>query len=204
MRCTGRALTENIVMARVATTAPSPTEPSVEPSEITGLVKIDSCWFQWLRPATGDNGEDHNLDGEEVADEDRSDVDAQDGQQRDHGSEIVAAHGQPRRYRFTMYAPQLSLAPVRNVRLGATAVFPLDFAATIDIPVVEPMPGQPAVNMLGGEIRLSASAPISGSTREAYPCGTCRRGVARRPSRRRTLVDLWVSRSLMWINERQR
>jgi len=143
-------LTENIVMARVATTAPSPTEPSVEPSEITGLVKIDSCWFQWLRPATGDNGEDHNLDGEEVADEDRSDVDAQDGQQRDHGSEIVAAHGQPRRYRFTMYAPQLSLAPVRNVRLGATAVFPLDFAATIDIPVVEPMPGQPAVNMLGG------------------------------------------------------
>ena len=75
MRCTGEAMTENIVMASVATTAPSPTEPSVEPSEITGLVKIDSGWFQWLRPATGENGEDHNLDGEEDADE-------QDQQQR--------------------------------------------------------------------------------------------------------------------------
>lgn len=56
----------------------------------------------------------------------------------------------PRRYRFTMYAPQLSLSPVGNVRLGATAVFPLDFSAAIDTPLVEPMPGQPAVNLVGG------------------------------------------------------
>lgn len=70
---------------------------------------------------------------------------------RIHASQkLSAVEGNPRRYRFTMYAPQLSLAPVGNVKLGATVVFPLDFNATIDTPVVEPMPGQPAVNTVAG------------------------------------------------------
>lgn len=75
------------------------------------------------------------------------------GQQvlRIHASQKLSPmEGDPRRYRFTMYAPQLSLAPVGNVRLGATVVFPLDFSATIDTPLIEPMPGQPGVNLVGG------------------------------------------------------
>jgi hypothetical protein len=60
------------------------------------------------------------------------------GQQvlRIHASQkLKPVDGNPRRYRFTMYAPQLSLAPVGNVRLGATVIFPLDFNGTIDTPV---------------------------------------------------------------------
>lgn len=75
------------------------------------------------------------------------------GQQvlRIHASQrLLPVDGNPRRYQFTMYAPQLSLAPTGNVRLGATVVFPLDFTAAIDTPRVEPMPGQPAVNLVGG------------------------------------------------------
>ena len=49
-----------------------------------------------------------------------------------------------------MYAPQLRLAPVGNVRLGATVGFPLHFAGRVDTPLVEPMPGQPAANLVGG------------------------------------------------------
>lgn len=70
---------------------------------------------------------------------------------RIHASQkLTAVEGNPRRYTFVMYAPQLSLAPVGNVRLGATVVFPLDHTATVDTPVVEPMPGQPGVNLVGG------------------------------------------------------
>lgn len=70
---------------------------------------------------------------------------------RIHASQkLNPVDGNPRRYRFTMYAPQLSLAPVANVRLGATVIFPLDFNGSIDTPVVEPMPGQPPVNLIGG------------------------------------------------------
>lgn len=75
------------------------------------------------------------------------------GQQvlRIHASQkLNPVEGNPRRYRFTMYAPQLSLAPVSNVRLGATVIFPLDFNGTTDAPLVEPMPGQPPVNLIAG------------------------------------------------------
>jgi hypothetical protein len=70
---------------------------------------------------------------------------------RIHASQkLNPLEGNPRRYAFTMYAPQLSLAPAGNVRLGATVVFPLDHNATVDTPVVEPMPGQPAPNLIAG------------------------------------------------------
>lgn len=75
------------------------------------------------------------------------------GQQvlRIHASQkLNPVGGNPRRYQFVMYAPQLSLAPVGNVRLGATVIFPLDFQGAIDAPVVQSMPGQPAVNLVGG------------------------------------------------------
>ncbi len=88
------------------------------------------------------------------------------GQQvlRIHASQkLNPVDGNPRRYRFTMYAPQLSLAPVGNVRLGATVVFPLDINATIDPPVVEAMPGQPAVNLVGG-----GDAPVQLGLQKAY------------------------------------
>jgi len=88
------------------------------------------------------------------------------GQQvlRIHASQkLNPVEGDPRRYRFTMYAPQLSLAPVSNVRLGATVVFPLDFTGTIDPPLVEPMPGQPAVNLIAG-----GDNPVSIGGQRAY------------------------------------
>ncbi len=70
---------------------------------------------------------------------------------RIHASQkLLPVDGDPRRYSFTMYAPQLSLAPVSNVRLGATVVFPLDFHGAIAPPVIEPMPGQPAANLVSG------------------------------------------------------
>lgn len=70
---------------------------------------------------------------------------------RIHASQkLNPVEGDPRRYRFTMYAPQLSLAPAGNVRLGATVIFPLDFKGNIATPLVEQMPGQPAVNLIGG------------------------------------------------------
>lgn len=88
------------------------------------------------------------------------------GQQvlRIHASQkLNPIDGDPRRYRFTMYAPQLSLAPVGNVRLGATVVFPLDFAGRIDTPLVEPMPGQPAANLVGG-----GDTPVQLGLQQAY------------------------------------
>lgn len=88
------------------------------------------------------------------------------GQQvlRIHASQkLNPVDSNPRRYRFTMYAPQLSLAPVGNVRLGATVVFPLDFKAAIDPPLVEPMPGQPAVNLVGG-----SDAPVQLGLQTAF------------------------------------
>lgn len=56
----------------------------------------------------------------------------------------------PRAYTFVMYAPQLSLSPAGNVRLGATVVFPLDFEqkAVIATPIVEGLPGQPMPNLI--------------------------------------------------------
>lgn len=88
------------------------------------------------------------------------------GQQvlRIHASQkLHPVDGDPRRYRFTMYAPQLSLAPVGNVRLGATVVFPLDFTARIDTPIVEPMPGQPSANLVGG-----GETPVQVGLQQAY------------------------------------
>ena len=83
---------------------------------------------------------------------------------RIHASQkLNPVDGDPRRYRFIMYAPQLSLAPVGNVRLGATVVFPLDFNGTIDTPLVEPMPGQPGVNVVGG-----GETPIQVGLQQAY------------------------------------
>lgn len=70
------------------------------------------------------------------------------GQQvlRIHASQkLVPVDATNKRYQFTIYAPQLSLAPTGNVRLGVTVVFPMDFNATVDTPVVEALPGQPAV-----------------------------------------------------------
>lgn len=70
---------------------------------------------------------------------------------RIHASQkLLPVGSDPRRYQFTMYAPQLSLAPAGNVRLGATVIFPLDFGGTIEPPLVEAMPGQPAVNLVAG------------------------------------------------------
>lgn len=83
---------------------------------------------------------------------------------RIHASQKLSpVDGDPRRYRFTMYAPQLSLAPVGNVRLGATVIFPLDFNGTIETPLVEPMPGQPPVNLVGG-----GEAPVTVGLQRAY------------------------------------
>ncbi len=88
------------------------------------------------------------------------------GQQvlRIHASEkLVPADGDPRKYRFTMYAPQLSLAPVSNVRLGVTVVFPLDFAAAIEAPLVEALPNQPQANLAAG-----SDAPVSLGAQQAF------------------------------------
>lgn len=83
---------------------------------------------------------------------------------RIHASQkLNPVESNPRRYRFTMYAPQLSLAPVSNVRLGATVVFPLGFNGTIDPPLVEAMPGQPAVNLVGG-----GDTPVLLGSQQAY------------------------------------
>jgi hypothetical protein len=83
---------------------------------------------------------------------------------RIHASQKLSpVDGNPRRYRFTMYAPQLSLAPVANVCLGATVVFPLDFNGAIDPPLVEPMPGQPTVDLVGG-----GDAPVNVGAQQAY------------------------------------
>lgn len=66
---------------------------------------------------------------------------------RIHASQkLVPVDGNPKQYRFVVYAPQLSLAPTSNVRLGVTVVFPLDHGATIDAPIIEALPNQPAVN----------------------------------------------------------
>lgn len=83
---------------------------------------------------------------------------------RIHASQkLLPVDGNPRRYRFTMYAPQLSLAPVSNIRLGASIVFPLDFPGNIEPPLVEPMPGQPAVNLIGG-----GDQPVQIGLQKAY------------------------------------
>jgi len=77
-----------------------------------------------------------------------ADIDLPAGPQvlRIHASQrVMPLGGDPRRYQFVIYAPQLSLAPTSNVRLGVTVVFPLDFSANIDAPVVEVLPNQPAV-----------------------------------------------------------
>lgn len=83
---------------------------------------------------------------------------------RIHASQKLSpVDANPRRYTFVMYAPQLSLAPVGNVRLGATVVFPLDHLATVDPPLVEPMPGQPPVNLIGG-----GDTPVQIGAQRAY------------------------------------
>lgn len=95
-----------------------------------------------------------------------ADINIPAGQQvlRIHASEKLGpVDGDPRHYRFTMYAPQLSLAPVSNVRLGVTVVFPLDFQASIDQPLVEAMLNQPQPNLVGG-----GDAPVSLGAQQAY------------------------------------
>ena len=83
---------------------------------------------------------------------------------RIHASQQLSrVDGDPRRYKFTMYAPQLSLAPASNVRLGATVIFPLDCTATVDALLVEPMPGQPAVSLIGG-----GDTPVQVGLQRAY------------------------------------
>ena len=88
------------------------------------------------------------------------------GQQvlRIHASQkLDPVDGDPRRYHFTMYAPQLSLAPVSNVRLGATVIFPLDFNGIVDPPLVEQMPGQPPANLVAG-----GDAAVQVGAQQAY------------------------------------
>ena len=82
-----------------------------------------------------------------------ADVKIPAGQQvlRIHASQkLNPVAGNPKAYSFVMYAPQLSLNPTSNVRLGATVVFPLDFEqkAVISAPVVEGLPGQPTPNLI--------------------------------------------------------
>ncbi|WP_307820878.1 hypothetical protein [Nocardioides cavernae] len=83
---------------------------------------------------------------------------------RIHASEkLTPVDGDPRQYRFTMYAPQLSLAPVANVRLGVTVVFPLDFAAAIQPPLVEALPNQVQPNLVAG-----SDQPVTLGAQQAY------------------------------------
>ena len=88
------------------------------------------------------------------------------GQQtlRIHASQLLLPlYGDPRRYRFTMYAPQLSLAPVGNVRLGATVMLPLGFAGVVEQVLVEPMPNQPTANLVAG-----GDTPVAVGGQQAY------------------------------------
>ena len=62
-----------------------------------------------------------------------------------------------------MYAPQLSLAPASNVRLGVTVVFPLDFTAAINVPKVEAMPNQVQPNLVAG-----GDAPVTVGAQQAF------------------------------------
>lgn len=83
---------------------------------------------------------------------------------RIHASQkLLPLDGDPRKYRFVMYAPQLSLAPASNVRLGATVIFPMDFNAVIDTPLVEAMPNQPAVSLVAG-----GDTPVVVGAQKAY------------------------------------
>ncbi len=82
-----------------------------------------------------------------------ADVKIPAGQQilRIHASQkLHPVDGNPKAYRFVLYAPQLSFNPAGNVRLGVTVIFPLDFEqkAVITPPVVEALPGQQMPNQL--------------------------------------------------------
>lgn len=141
-----------------------------DPANFKRIFKKDA---EIIRPILAKAGIalDPNLDEEEqleahAAHYKIADITIPAGQQvlRIHASQkLNPIDGDPRRYRFTMYAPQLSLAPVGNVRLGATVVFPLDFAGRIDTPLVEPMPGQPAANLVGG-----GDTPVQLGLQQAY------------------------------------
>ena len=90
------------------------------------------------------------------------------GQQvlRIHASQkLNPVAGNPKAYTFVMYAPQLSLNPAGNVRLGATVVFPLDFdqKAVIAAPLVEGLPGQPTPNLIS-----SAEPQVQVGLQKAY------------------------------------
>lgn len=83
---------------------------------------------------------------------------------RIHASQkLIPLPGEPRRFSFTMYAPQLSLNPAGNVRLGVTVVFPLDFAGVIDTPRVESLDGQAPANVVAG-----GDTPIELARQTAY------------------------------------
>lgn len=141
-----------------------------DPANFKRIFKKDA---EIIRPILAKAGIalDPNLDEEEqleahAAHYKIADITIPAGQQvlRIHASQkLNPIDGDPRRYRFTMYAPQLSLAPVTNVRLGATVVFPLDFAGRIDTPLVEPMPGQPTANLVGG-----GDTPVQLGLQQAY------------------------------------
>jgi hypothetical protein len=82
-----------------------------------------------------------------------ADIKIPSGQQvlRIHASQKLSpVAANPKAYSFVMYAPQLSLNPAGNVRLGVTVVFPLDFdqKAVVTTPIVEGLPGQPVPNLI--------------------------------------------------------
>lgn len=76
---------------------------------------------------------------------------------------LLPVDGDPRKYSFVIYAPQLSFAPVSNVVLGVTVVFPLDFTATIGAPSVEGMPNQPIASVVAG-----SDTPVQVGRQQAY------------------------------------
>jgi len=141
-----------------------------DPSNFVRIIKRDA---EIIRPVLAKAGEvldpatDEKRQLEEHAQRYKvADIKIPAGQQtlRIHASQLLLpVEGDPRRYRFTMYAPQLSLAPVGNVRLGATVVLPLDFRGTVEQVLVEPMPNQPAVNLVAG-----GDAPVTVGGQQAY------------------------------------
>lgn len=136
----------------------------------TRIVKRDAEIIRPVLAKAGevlDPGTDEKQQLEELSQRYKTaDIQIPAGQQtlRIHASQLLLpVDGDPRRYRFTMYAPQLSLAPVSNVRLGATVMFPLDFRGTVEQVLVEPMPNQPVVSLVAGN-----DLPVTVGGQQAY------------------------------------
>ena len=90
---------------------------------------------------------------------------------RIHASQkLLPLDGDPRRYRYDMHAPLLSLAPAGSVRLGATVVFPLDFPGQIDTPTIAPLGTQPMPGLQAGGQQMTLGQQIAyGWTFQADP-----------------------------------